>query len=83
MKFDIFYRVKWDFRDISYGSDINQKLDIIIPKTKTAHGIVYIHGGAYLIGDKSQYPLFLAEYAKNNVGSSDYMVEGERSKFPK
>ena len=55
---------KWDFQDIAYGPNINQKLDIIIPKEKTVHGIVYIHGGVYSVGDKSEYSTFLTEYSK-------------------
>ena len=59
--------IKWDFQDIQYGHYANQKLDIIIPQEKAVHCIVYIHGGAYLVGDKSEYPTFLAEYSKNNI----------------
>jgi acetyl esterase/lipase len=64
---EVISQIKWTFQDIAYGSDINQKLDIIIPKETTANAIVYIHGGAYLIGNKSQYPSFLADYSVNNV----------------
>jgi acetyl esterase/lipase len=62
--------MKWDFEDIAYGVDAQQVFDIIIPQEKEAHGIVYIHGGAYLFGDKSQYPSFLADYSKSNVVAS-------------
>jgi acetyl esterase/lipase len=72
--------IKWTYRDFSYGADENQKFDIIIPKEKTAKAIVYIHGGAYLFGNKSQYPAFLLNYSKNNVFASvDYRLINENN----
>jgi acetyl esterase/lipase len=63
------------FINVAYGHIINQKFDIVIPKQREAHVIVYIHGGAYLTGNKLQYPSFLAEYIKNTVVASiDYRV---------
>ena len=59
--------MKWDFQKIAYGPDTSQNLDLIIPKEKSAHAIVYIHGGAYLVGDKTEYPSFLADYSKDTV----------------
>ncbi|MCL2244199.1 MAG: alpha/beta hydrolase [Treponema sp.] len=59
--------MNWSYENIAYGYDENQKLDIIIPNNESAHAIVYIHGGAYLIGNKIEYPSFLADYTKNNI----------------
>jgi len=68
-------QAKWDYQNISYGTDESQNLDIIIPKEKNVHAIVYIHGGAYLTGNKSQYPSFLMDYAKNNIFATiDYRL---------
>jgi acetyl esterase/lipase len=55
------------YKNIPYGFELNQKLDIIIPKEQAVHCIVYIHGGAYLFGDKSEYPSFLIDYANSNI----------------
>ena len=63
----IFHPLTWDFQDLPYGDDPCQTLDIVFPKVKTACAFVYIHGGAYLIGDKSQYPSFLTDYYERNV----------------
>jgi acetyl esterase/lipase len=67
MKFEETCLIRWDYRNAAYGTDESQNFDIIIPKGKEAHAIVYIHGGAYLTGNKLQYPSFLLDYAKNNV----------------
>jgi len=64
-----------DFINVKYGADESQNFDIIIPKGKDVHAIVYIHGGAYLTGNKSQYPSFLLDYTKNNIFASiDYRL---------
>ena len=55
------------FQNVAYGVDENQKIGIIIPQKENVHAIVYIHGGAYLAGDKSQYPSFLLDYSKCNI----------------
>ncbi|GHU66161.1 hypothetical protein FACS189447_06440 [Spirochaetia bacterium] len=60
---------------MTYGADTSQKFDIIIPNEKAVHAIVYIHGGAYMIGNKSQYPSFLTDYSKNNIFATiDYRL---------
>jgi acetyl esterase/lipase len=60
--------VQWTFQDISYGTDIQQTFNIIIPKGKNnVHAIVYLHGGFYYSGNKLWYPQFLAEYSENNI----------------
>ena len=75
------YPIKWNFRDIPYGPDPSQTFDIIIPKEKAVHVIIYIHGGAYLIGDKSQYPSFLAYYSEKNViAAINYRVIEQNSR---
>lgn len=47
-------------KDISYGNDSEQKLDLYIPKNKdSVKGIfVMIHGGGWKAGDKSNLTLF-------------------------
>ena len=70
MNYEKYRWLKWDFQNIAYGKDERQTLDIAIPPQKDAHAIVYIHGGAYMMGDKSYYPSFLEGYAQNNVVAS-------------
>ena len=67
--------MKWDYRNLAYGTDKKQKLDIIIPQKHEAHAIAYIHGGAFMIGNKSQYPSFLQDYSKEIViATIDYRL---------
>ena len=61
------HTMKWNFQNMAYGSDTGQTLDLILPKQKVAQAIVYIHGGAYLVGDKTEYPSFLADYTEDTV----------------
>ena len=67
--------MRFNFQNVRYGADEQQNFEIIIPKRKEAHGIVFIHGGAYLIGNKFQYPSFLPDYSENNVFATiDYRL---------
>ena len=47
------------FYDVSYGTHQAQKLDVVLPATATvgneAPAIVFIHGGAWMVGDKSDF----------------------------
>ena len=49
-------------RDVAYGADARQKLDIYVPKNAPPHlpVIVFFYGGAWQMGDKADY-LFAAE----------------------
>ena len=53
--------------DISYGEESEQKLDLIIPEGigKTLNLCVYIHGGAWMGGDKSLETENVIGYAKD------------------
>jgi acetyl esterase/lipase len=75
MKFEETVPIQWDYQNMAYGADESQNFDIIIPKGKEAHAIVYIHGGAYLTGNKLQYPSFLPDYSKRNIFATiDYRL---------
>ena len=44
--------------DLAYGPDERQKLDLLAPATKPATPvpvIIYVHGGMYVRGDKTEY----------------------------
>ena len=49
-------------RDVAYGEDERQKLDIYVPKSSSAHlpVVVFFYGGAWQTGTKSDF-LFVAE----------------------
>ena len=67
-------KIKWDHQNIPYGPDTSQRFDMVCRK-KDVHAIVYIHGGAYFTGNRSQYPSFLADYIENNLfATMDYRV---------
>jgi acetyl esterase/lipase len=67
--------MKLNLQNVMYGADESQNFDIIIPSKKEAHAIVYIHGGAYITGNKLQYPSFLPDYSENNVFATiDYRL---------
>lgn len=43
------------YTDISYGAEPSQKFDVYVPKSATVKFplIIFIHGGAWIAGDKS------------------------------
>jgi acetyl esterase/lipase len=48
-------------RDLAYGGQERQKLDVYTPKgAKNAPVLIFVHGGSWRGGDKSEYP-FLAD----------------------
>lgn len=55
--------------DIPYGSDPRQKLDLYLPKQKTARGpvLIYLHGGAFFEGDRVHYGYVARPLAKHGV----------------
>ena len=75
MTFEETIPIRWDYQNMAYGADESQNFDMIIPQKKETHVIVYIHGGAYLTGNKLQYPSFLLDYTKSNVFATiDYRL---------
>jgi acetyl esterase/lipase len=68
----------WTIEHVPYGTDANQTFDIKLPEgKKDVHAIVYIHGGFYYSGSKIWYPLFLTDYADNNIFATiDYRLIG-------
>lgn len=59
--------VQWTFENIPYGTNAEQTFNMILPKKNNGHVIVYLHGGFYYSGNKLWYPLFLTEFAENNI----------------
>jgi acetyl esterase/lipase len=43
--------------DVSYGSDPMQKMDVYLPinRTSNTNVIIFIHGGSFIGGDKSEF----------------------------
>ena len=76
------YSVK---KDIAYGSDPRQKIDIYIPDgLKTpAPVIVFFYGGSWQMGDKGMYPFFGQAFASKGIVTvvADYRLYPQ-VKFP-
>lgn len=52
-------------RDVSYGSDPQQKFDVYIPAgARNAPIIFIVHGGAWMIGDKAYLPVVKAKVGR-------------------
>jgi acetyl esterase/lipase len=68
--------VRWTLKETPYGNETPQTMNIALPREqKAVHAIVYIHGGFYFSGSKWWYPVFLADFAENNiVASIDYRL---------
>ena len=51
-------------RDVAYGSDAAQRLDVYIPaQARNAPVILMVHGGAWMLGDKSRAPVVASKVA--------------------
>jgi acetyl esterase/lipase len=56
-------------KDVSYGSDAEQTMDIYLSEKAKSYGklnytIVFLHGGAYYLSDKSQEERYIKPYLK-------------------
>jgi acetyl esterase/lipase len=55
----------WTVRDVAYGDDPAQRIDVYVPAGASgAPAVIYVHGGAWALG------------AKENVGSKAELVNG-------
>lgn len=57
-----------DILDVSYGAHVAQKMDVYLPANRTANTklVVFIHGGSFIEGDKSDFTLLVKELVKQN-----------------
>lgn len=57
---------KMVFENLSYGNHERNVLDLALPKNVTGDiGLVlFIHGGAWIMGDKAEYSAFVRQYAE-------------------
>lgn len=69
-------------KDVSYGSDSQQKMDIYLSKDAKSYGnnnytIVFLHGGAYYLSDKSEEENYIEPYLKKglNVVNLNYRLQ--------
>lgn len=60
-------RSSFDFKpDLAYGSAENQTLDLYLPKGMAkAPVLLFVHGGSWYNGDKSEYPFLGEAFSKN------------------
>ncbi|MGE6221675.1 alpha/beta hydrolase [Nubsella zeaxanthinifaciens] len=56
------------FLNVSYGSNSLQKMDVYLPAKRNADTkvVVFIHGGSFIGGDKSDYTALVEELYKKN-----------------
>lgn len=73
------YQVK---KDVSYGTDAEQNMDIYLSKDAKTYGknnytIVFLHGGAYYLSDKSAEERYIEPYLKKglNVVNMNYRLK--------
>lgn len=79
-----------EFKDIKYGSaGADHLLDAFVPhqRTDSTKVIVYIHGGSWTSGDKSEFPKFLINELVGKLGyavvSINYrLVKEDQNRFP-
>lgn len=69
-------------KDVSYGSDAEQKMDIYLSAQATSYGkrnytIVFLHGGGYYLSDKSLEERYIEPYLKKglNVVNLNYRLK--------
>ena len=55
-----------DILELSYGSNVAQKMDVYLPANRTFNTklIVFIHGGSFIEGDKSDFTAIVKELVK-------------------
>lgn len=58
------------YKNVSYGTDPEQKLDIYLPALRTdkTRLLIVIHGGGWNLGDKSDFDNFITEFQKELPG---------------
>jgi acetyl esterase/lipase len=73
------YEIK---RDVSYGQDDEQQMDIYLSKEAASYGknnytIVFLHGGGYYLSDKSEEEKYIQPYLKKglNVINMNYRLK--------
>lgn len=73
------YQIK---KDVSYGTDAEQNMDIYLSKDAKSFGknnytIVFLHGGAYYLSDKSAEEKYIEPYLKKglNVVNLNYRLQ--------
>lgn len=69
-------------KEIAYGSDREQVMDIYLSKNAKSYGkrnytVVFLHGGAYYLSDKSQEERYIEPYLKKglNVVNMNYRLK--------
>jgi acetyl esterase/lipase len=73
------YQIK---KDVAYGTDAEQHMDIYLSKEAKTYGknnytIVFLHGGAYYLSDKSAEERYIVPYLKKglNVVNMNYRLK--------
>ena len=58
------------YKDVSYGNDEQQKMDVYLPLVRNSKTrmMIIIHGGGWYQGDKSEFDSFVDEFQKRLPG---------------
>jgi acetyl esterase/lipase len=81
---------KLDMKNVSYGSDTAQKLDVYLPEnrdTTDTKVILFIHGGSWIGGDKSEFNEAIAALAPKLPGYAIFnmnyrLASNSQNRFP-
>ncbi|HVD97944.1 MAG TPA: alpha/beta hydrolase [Cytophagaceae bacterium] len=59
------------FQDLSYGNNVHQKMDVYLPanRNSTTRAVIFIHGGAWFQGDKSDWGSMMNTYADSGIAA--------------
>ena len=70
-------QVPQPLRDVAYGTDALQKIDLYIPEVDTPLPLlIWIHGGAWRMGDKKNFPCYIWEFTQGEyvIASVNYRL---------
>jgi acetyl esterase/lipase len=74
-----------DILNLSYGSHALQKMDVYLPANRSANTklIVFVHGGSFIEGDKSDFTALVKELVKENfaVANLNYRLVDQTGLF--
>jgi alpha/beta hydrolase fold len=57
------------FKDLAYGCDCRQRLDLYLPACAGFPVVIYVHGGSWIAEDKATYPMVGRYFAAHGVGA--------------
>jgi len=71
--------------ELNYGETVPQRLELYLPSpARTAPVLVYIHGGAWISGDKSEYRFLAQSFVQDGIAVAviNYRLAGDDTRYP-